>query len=63
MTDPTKLPSRLFVFDLPTQSSEVIKMKISDELLQDQQWKDIDTTGHLPLCFVVSPLGSCGLIS
>jgi hypothetical protein len=63
MCDPAESSFRIFTFDLPTQASEVIKMKIPDDLLQDQRWKDIDATAHLPLNFVVCPLGRSELIS
>jgi len=55
--------SHILTFDLPTQAGEVIKMKIPQELLFFPEWKNIDQTGHLPVHFVVSPLGHCELIS
>jgi hypothetical protein len=63
MSDAAELPSRIFRFDLPTQASEVIKMKIPEDLLGHERWQHIDTTAHLPLSFVVCPLGRSELIS
>jgi len=62
-TDRANTATHIFTFDLPTQAGEVIKIRIPGDLLEDSRWKDIDATAHLPLSFVVSPLGRCDLIS
>jgi|ERR1700680_558876 len=63
MADQEEQTHRIFTFDLPTQAGEIIKMKIPQDLFEKQRWKEIDATAHLPMCFVVSPLGQRDLVS